>query len=171
MPLKSWHIFLGHPSVTTMKHLKFITDANENEAFEVIKNCEVCLKAKQTRDPFPQLNERSEILFELIHGDIWGPYGDENVNNTKFVLTLVEDHSRVIWTYLLQSKDQVPTVLYTFIKIVENQFDAHIKYFRSDNGKEFVNKRVAQLLWLWHTTSKVMSLHTTTKWGGGKEKT
>lgn len=46
MSLMTWHILLGHPSITTMKHLKFFTDINEKSAQEAIRNCEVCLRAK-----------------------------------------------------------------------------------------------------------------------------
>lgn len=42
------------------------------------------------------LNRRSSNLFDLVHGDLWGPYNEANVCETKYMLTLVEDHSRVI---------------------------------------------------------------------------
>lgn len=84
-------------------------------------------------------------MFEMVHADVWGPYGVDNVNNCKFVLTLVEDHSRAIWTYLLNSKDQVALVLHAFVRMVEVHFEKHIKFFRSDNGTEFVNKKVSEV--------------------------
>lgn len=145
MSLRSWHIFLGHHSVTIMKHLKFIKEEQEDECLEILQDCDVCLRAKQTRSPFPQLNRRTNSLFELVHGDVWGPYCEENLHNTKYVLTLVEDHSRVIWTYLLHSKDEVFEALKGYIIMVQNQFNAQIKAFRSDNGSEFVNIKVGIL--------------------------
>lgn len=68
MSLKNRHIFLGHPSVTTMKYLKMITVEDTNESLKELQNCEVYLRAKQTRSPFPQLNRRTNTLFELVHG-------------------------------------------------------------------------------------------------------
>lgn len=50
------------------------------------------------------------------------------------MLNVVEDQSRIIWIYLLQSKDQVPEVLSSYIKMVEYKFGIHIKAFRTDNG-------------------------------------
>lgn len=76
---------------------------------------------------------------------MWGPYGEENLNNTRYVLTLVEDHSRVIWTYLLHSKEEVCEALRGYIILVQNQFNAQIKSFRSDNGTEFINGKVGKL--------------------------
>lgn len=145
MSILDWHVFLGHPSASTMQHLKIITNNFSKDDLQLIRDCDVCLRAKQTRNPFPQLNRRTSTLFELVHGDVWGPYGEESVCNTKYVLTLVEDHSRTIWTYLLQSKEQVAGVLHAYIKMVENHFEKRIKIFRSDNGSEFINKKVAGL--------------------------
>lgn len=70
MPLRSWHIFLGHPSITTMKHLKFIKDEHDDESLEVLHNRDVCLRAKQTRSPFPQLQRMTNSAFELVHADV-----------------------------------------------------------------------------------------------------
>nr|GEU34675.1 putative reverse transcriptase, RNA-dependent DNA polymerase, Gag-polypeptide of LTR copia-type [Tanacetum cinerariifolium] len=36
--------------------------------------CEVCHKAKQTRDSFPLSENKSTIFGKLIHLDVWGPY-------------------------------------------------------------------------------------------------
>lgn len=115
MSLASWHVFLGHPSITTMKHYKFLRDAHSDESFNMLQDCDVCIRAKQARSPFPQLQRRTNSIFELVHADVWGPYSKENINNTRFVLTLVEDHSKVIWTYLLSSKEEVYIVLRSFI--------------------------------------------------------
>lgn len=99
-----------------------------------LQHCDVCLRAKQTRSPFPQLQRRTNTLFELVYADVWGPYGEDNVNNYKYVLTVVEDHSRAICPYLLTGKDQVSLVLHAYIKMVEIHFGRHIKTFRTDNG-------------------------------------
>lgn len=63
MSLRNWHTFLGHPSISTMKHLPFLTEQHEEESFETLRNCEICLRAKQTRNPFPQLQKRSSHIF------------------------------------------------------------------------------------------------------------
>ncbi|GKA91257.1 hypothetical protein Tco_0813127, partial [Tanacetum coccineum] len=36
--------------------------------------CEVCHKAKQTREPFPLSDHKSLDVGELVHLDLWGPY-------------------------------------------------------------------------------------------------
>lgn len=38
------------------------------------KLCDICLRAKQTRDSFPLSMNKSSKNFELIHVDLLGPY-------------------------------------------------------------------------------------------------
>lgn len=55
----------------------------------------------------------------------------------KYFLTIVDDHSCFLWTYLLKSKSDVSTVLPNFFKQVLTQFNVSIKTIRCDNGSEF----------------------------------
>lgn len=67
MAARQWHIFLGQPSITTMKHIKGITERFTDDLVNELEQCEICMKAKQCRDPFPFffLNKRTYSLFEL----------------------------------------------------------------------------------------------------------
>lgn len=142
LSIMEWHISLGHPSFTTMIHMQFLDKNELKDAASLIEGCDICAKAKQTRNPFSILNRRSHSSFELVHADIWGPYKEENVCSTKYMLTLVEDHSRLICIYLLSGKEQVADVLKAFIIMVKTQFHTDIKKFRTDNRSEFVNQVV-----------------------------
>lgn len=145
MTLETWHQFLGHPSVSTLKHMKQLSHLFKQEAVTTIEQCDICMRAKQTRDHFPVLNRRTNQSFELVHADVLGPYSEESVSNTRFVLTLVEDHSLSIWTYLISSKDLVHSVLRSFIHMMKAHYKRTIKFFRTDNGSEFLNKKVHEL--------------------------
>ncbi|KAH6816921.1 hypothetical protein C2S51_000524 [Perilla frutescens var. frutescens] len=125
--LKEWHEILGHPSVGSMKHMLHLKRKFPDTGFEELRDCEICYRAKQQRLPFPVLNQRSEDPFSLIHADVWGPYHEETITNTSYILTLVEDHSRTTWTYLLHSKGQVYQILRSFFLMVHDHF--HITVF------------------------------------------
>lgn len=43
---KQWHIFLGHPSLTTMRHIKGISADFTDVIVKELEQCEVCFKAK-----------------------------------------------------------------------------------------------------------------------------
>lgn len=146
LTLKQWHIFLGHPSLTTMKHMGGITEKFTEEMVRELEQCEVCFKAKQCREPFSVLNRRTDSLFDLVHVDLWGSYATENLCSTKYMLTIVEDYSRVTWTYLLDSKEKIYEVFHTYIKMVQTQFGRTLKMVRSDHGSEFMNYRFKRML-------------------------
>nr|GEW43748.1 hypothetical protein [Tanacetum cinerariifolium] len=90
--------------------------------------------------PFPKSNTRSLVPFELLHVDLWGTYKTSALNGARYFFTIVDDNSRCAWTYLVHTKDQVLSILYYFLAYIGNHFNAKLKFLRSDNGTEIVNK-------------------------------
>ncbi|KAK9732656.1 hypothetical protein RND81_04G013300 [Saponaria officinalis] len=118
--------------------------------------CEACILAKHHIFPFDVSVSRAWNCFDLIHLDLWGPYRVPTLTSARYFLTLVDDHSRTTWSYLLQNKQQVLGSLRQFTQQVKTQFGSLIKVFRSDNGTEFVQRECAQLfsdLGIIHQTS------------------
>ncbi|GKD94437.1 putative RNA-directed DNA polymerase [Tanacetum coccineum] len=134
-----WHSRLGHPAdqvlVVLKKELSLSKSTN-------VSACEVCHRAKQTREPFPLSDHKSEKVGDLIHVDLWGLYRVTSREGFKYFLTIVDDFSRAVWVFLIKNKDEVFNEIFNFVKLVHNQFDTKIKVMRSDNGTEFVNKRL-----------------------------
>lgn len=75
--------------------------------------------------------------FDLNYCDVWGPFNPCTVEGYKYFLTIVDDHSRFLWTYLMRSKSEVYTIIPTFFKQIHTQFNVSIKTLRCDNGSEF----------------------------------
>lgn len=44
----------------------------------------------------------TKSAFDLIHVDTWGPYKSTTYDEFRYFLTIVDDFSRVTWTYLQQ---------------------------------------------------------------------
>ncbi|KAL3368664.1 hypothetical protein AABB24_009482 [Solanum stoloniferum] len=78
-------------------------------------------------------------MFDLVHGDVWGPYKMPTHDDNRFFLTLVDDHTKIVWVYLLKLKSDVHVVLKNFLQFVKTQFETDVKYFQSDNGTELFN--------------------------------
>lgn len=78
----------------------------------------------------------SDSPFDLVHCDIWGPYHVPSHDNKRYFLTLVDDHTRFTWIYMLQYKSEAKTYIQQFFALVETQFHITTKQFRSDNAKE-----------------------------------
>ena len=59
------------------------------------------------------------------------------IDGHKYFLTIVDDHSRSTWVYLMHSKSDTRPLLISFFNMVETQFHVKIKFVRSDNGLKF----------------------------------
>ena len=120
-----------------LKQFSFFPKFTDEEA---CNNCPVCPLARQTRLPFPTSLSRSYAVFDLLHVDVWGPYRTPTHAGFRFFLTIVDDHSRMTWVFLMKLKSDVFATLKCFLTLVHNQFNKSVKKIRSDNGTEFFNK-------------------------------
>ncbi|XP_075098788.1 uncharacterized protein LOC142175707 [Nicotiana tabacum] len=126
-----WHIRLGHLPFLSMKHLSFISLPSNSDCF-----CQICPKARQTRIPFPLSQIKLTRAFELIHVDVWGPYKESTYNGFKYFLTVVDDYSREIWTFLMSTNSNTFGLLKNFLTMVERQFGVKVQKIRTDNAFE-----------------------------------
>lgn len=93
--------------------------------------------SKFTKLPFTLSESHASEPFELIHMDIWGPYRVCTRGKYRYFLTIVDDHTRSTWIYLLQLKSQSLETLETFLQYAKNHHNKTILYIRSDNALEF----------------------------------
>lgn len=82
---------MGHPSPKVVEIISGIRNSCSN------KNCDVCLKAKQTREVFCSSDSKANDIFDIIHCDLWGPYRVPSSCNASYFLTIVDDASRCVW--------------------------------------------------------------------------
>lgn len=130
-----WHQRLGHPSSDKLKLLSGTLSMPKNSSL-VESHCPVCPLAKQKRLSFESHNHMSSSPFDLIHLDVWGPFKRESVEGYKYFLTIVNDHTRVTWIYMLRNKSDVSKCFPVFLKYVSTQYNAILKRIRTDNAPE-----------------------------------
>ncbi|KAG7588381.1 Integrase catalytic core [Arabidopsis suecica] len=129
-----WHSRLGHPS---MEKSDIITDVlgfkqRNKRSF----HCTICPLAKQKHLPFKSKNNVCDSAFDLVHIDVWGPFAVPTHDGYRYFLTIVDDHTRITWLYLLRNKSEVLTIFPDFLKMVETQYKTTVKGVRSDNAPE-----------------------------------
>ena len=133
-----WHLRLGHMSQKGLdilgKQGKFGKDQFHNISF-----CETCIMGKQHRQKFSKGNHCSTQILEYMHADLWGPDKTITHGGFRYFMSIVDDHSRMVWTCLLKSKDEAFEQFKKWQVLVENQTDKHVKTLRTDNGLEFCN--------------------------------
>lgn len=72
----------------------------------------------------------------MLHIDLWGPFSVTTAEGYKHFLTIVDDHTRVTWVYLLRTKAEVLKAFPEFLMMIEKQYNAQVKGVRSDNAPE-----------------------------------
>ena len=102
--------------------------------------CPTSHHAKQRKIPFLSSDSHFSPFFSLIHVDIWGPCHITFLNGHKYFLTIVDDHSRFFWIFLMKSKTETQSYLKSYVAFVERKIDTKVKMIRSNNGSEFIMK-------------------------------
>lgn len=115
-PSALWHKRLGHPSDKVLKLVPNIGIISDSKKMN--KACDICHRAKQTRDCFPISNHTTTKIFELIHCDLWGPYRTPSSCGASYFFTIVDDYSRAVWIYLLLDKTEVHKTFMSFFAMV-----------------------------------------------------
>ena len=144
--LTLWHQRLGHlnyRSVMSMAKNGLVTGIELNGDLKG-EFCVSCVKAKATREPFPNRKVRAAGCLDLIHIDVCGPLPVKTVSGYRYFLSIVDDHSHCVVTYLLQEKGEAFQNVKEFITWAETQTERKVKAIRSDNGGEFTSKEFKQ---------------------------
>lgn len=100
------------------------------------RRCPICIKAKS---PFKARENVREEPLDLVHTDLMGPL-EASIGGSKYLLTIIDDHSRKIYCYPMQRKSDVLSNFKIFTEQAETQLEKRLKAVRSDNGREYVNK-------------------------------
>jgi hypothetical protein len=83
---------------------------------------------------------------ELLHMDLFGPVAYLSIGGSKYGLVIVDDFSRFTWVFFLQDRSETQGTLKRFLRRAQNEFELKVKKIRSDNGSEFKNLQVEELL-------------------------
>ncbi|XP_018403755.1 PREDICTED: retrovirus-related Pol polyprotein from transposon TNT 1-94 [Cyphomyrmex costatus] len=143
---KIWHKRLGHMNRKNMSMLThgYVTGIDYERPSSNV--CISCVKGKQHKQPFQPSTSRSKELLQVVHSDLCGPMETISFRGSRYFLTFVDDCSRKVFVYFLETKDQVPGTLEEFKVLAEKQSDRQLKTLRSDNGREYINQRLLKFL-------------------------
>ncbi|GJS25336.1 receptor-like serine/threonine-protein kinase SD1-8 [Tanacetum coccineum] len=100
-----WHSRLGHPANQVYQVLLHLSESVN------VTPCKICHRAKQSREPFPLSDHKSEKLGELIHLDLWGLYKVYSRKGLKYFLTIVDDFSKAVWAVMFCLRRRASSIL------------------------------------------------------------
>jgi transposase InsO family protein len=144
-----WHRRLGHVGIKQLNKLikHDLVRGLKDVTFEKGKLCSACQAGKQVGNTHPKKSMMSTSKpFELLHMDLFGPTTYTSIGGNKYGFVIVDDFTRYTWVLFLVDKSDVFATFKTFIKKIHNEFETTIKKVTSDNGSEFKNTRVDDLL-------------------------
>lgn len=132
-----WHRRLGHPGKDILEILPNMADGILLEGNKRIEQCEICIKAKQTRLPFTSERKRAERPLQIIHTDICGPFDKLTHDGNRYFITILDDYSHITKTYLMKHKNEAFTILKEYIEEKERKKNEKVSCIRCDNGGEY----------------------------------
>ncbi|CAI7891070.1 unnamed protein product [Closterium sp. NIES-54] len=141
--LSTWHNRLGHLHLAAIQAmatkgivdgLKFVRSSGDDE------KCVGCLEGKMARKPFPPSTKpnASEPL-KLVHTELCGPITPALKGGAHYVLTLIDDVTRMCWIRLLKHKDATSNAIKQWVADVEKESGFKVKRFCSDGGGEYTS--------------------------------
>jgi hypothetical protein len=138
-----YHARMGHLNKDALAKTQHATTGMLVMDKKSMTLCGGCRKGKQTvpRFPSPSMSKTTKVL-QLVHTDVMGPMKMKSKGGDRYVLTFVDDYSKYVVAYFITKKSEVPIKFKTLINLYEKQWGERIKFLRSDNGTEFVNKKM-----------------------------
>lgn len=143
--LEIWHQKLAHQNIP---YCKKVLERNgfKIEDKENVLQCESCIFGKQHRQPFYKSKTTTRKPGEVVHADLCGPMENTSIGGSRFFLLLKDDYTHYRTVYFLKHKNEVINKLKEYIPRFKMDTGEKIKVLRSDNGLEFKNQQVKEIL-------------------------
>lgn len=138
--LQEWHEKLAHQNFRRILRGAGIETKGEDPY------CEACVLGKAHRQPFPASETQTSEVGELVHADLCGAMEQNSFGNSRYFLLFKDDFSQFRKLYFLQNKTEVVDCFRNYLQRVVNETGRNVKTFRTDNGLEFVNEEMRQIV-------------------------
>lgn len=103
----------------------------------VLFNLKIAFVQNKLEQQHPSHFCKSSQPFPLIHNDIWGPACSLILSQTRWLVTFIDDHTRICWVYLMIGKSQTFQIFQQFHRFIKDIFQTSIQIFRTGNGREY----------------------------------
>ena len=145
-----WHHRLGHPGGKTLETITKYVDGIEERDVRTMTAQKLCAGytyAKSKRRPFPnKATNQDDSILHRIYSDLCGPLPVSSVGGARYILTFIDDASRLAKIYFLKNKNDTYEKFVEFKTYVERQSGQSIKILRLDGGGEYVNAEMRRYL-------------------------
>lgn len=140
--LQLYHERMGHQN---KRHIKELVEREYGIKVEVDHDtCEGCMYGKAHRLKFGS-RERATTPGQLMHADVCGPIETKSAQGYRYFVLFKDDFSRYRYVYFMKEKSEVATKLEQMLNEIKT-IGHTVKELLSDNGLEFNNEAVKQIL-------------------------
>ncbi|GJP65650.1 hypothetical protein CLOP_g22518 [Closterium sp. NIES-67] len=143
------HHRLGHPNFATLRStvssglLRGLPLTLPPLPPSLAPPCSVCVQSKLKQLPHRSSPSAAAQPLDLVHMDLWGPNPSPSRQGHRYMLVLVDDHSRYSSVPLLRSKGDASAAIIAWLKQASTHFGRPVRRLHSDGGGEFLNRQVA----------------------------
>ena len=138
---KIWHWRLGHVSKAVMKRVAL---TSKLEGFEYdeeeVENCEDCILAKMQKTLRKKAEATTTRKLELVHTNVCEPLQDEGYNGSRYLLTMINDWTRMMWVYPMKLRSELPITFGSWKAMVEWESGEKLCRIWCDNAQEYISQ-------------------------------
>lgn len=163
--LQLYHERFGHQD---KRHVKAVlkNELDISVQSDEVPICESCIYGKSHRLKFGRRNPVTEVG-ELFSADVCGPFSGESFSRKQYYVVFKDHYSKMRFIAFLRHKSEVKKALTDVLSLVETQ-GHKIKEFLSDNGGEFDNEEVREILRSHGITQRLTAPYTPQQNGGSE---
>lgn len=143
--IHEWHRILAHRNLSDIKTMgrQGVLTVRECSCDFI---CEPCIRGKLSKMPFKTTSNPAKNVLDCIASDLGGPFSVESIGKSLYYITFTDLYSGYCDVFPIRSKSETPSVVKRFIEKVKNLTGKKPKVFRSDRGKEYLNKDLQDYL-------------------------
>jgi len=104
-----------------------------------LKQCDACIMGKHNKQPFPNSKFIACKKLELVHSNLCGPILITFANGNKYIMTFIDNYTRMCWVFLLRERYQAFETFNNFYVWINNEGQTQIGSLPSDNGGEYTS--------------------------------
>ena len=143
--IHQWHTKLAHRNLDNIRRLaKQGTIKLKKCTHSDV--CEECLAGKMARKAFPSHATPVENSMDVVVSDVCGEFQVESLGRKKYFITFTDVYSKHCEVYFIRKKSEAADATIRYINKMETQLGKRPKVFRSDRGKEYLNKKLQDFL-------------------------
>jgi hypothetical protein len=101
-----WHARFGHINYDSLHFLRKNSFLGFPTIPRKLKECDAFTLVKHRKQPFHDSTSKSCRKVELIHFYLCDPMRVPSTNGNKYIITFIDDYTKMCWVYLLKDKSQ-----------------------------------------------------------------